>query len=84
MCFNYNFLIRVEYFCPFDFNSQTVNHSSGKLFSRYKPLSKMPTPAPTEPDPNKPSWVEVKQKGPKCVATTTADIPCKKPLKREF
>ena len=41
-------------------------------------------PAPTDFVGEKPRWVEVKQKGPNCVTDTTAAVPCKAPLKREF
>ena len=40
----------------------------------------LPTPLPTEYVGDKPAWEEFKQKGNKCVATTSAAVPCKDPI----
>ena len=51
---------------------------------RPKKKAKPTKPAPTDFVGEKPQWEEVKQKGPNCIATTTAAIPCKDPLKRRL
>ena len=51
---------------------------------RPKKPAKPTKPAPTDFVGEKPRWVEVMQKGPNCVADTTAAVPCKDPLKREL
>ena len=40
-------------------------------------------PAPTDFVGDKPTWEEFRQKGNVCQPTTTAAVPCKKPLKRK-
>merc|ERR1711935_355506 len=51
---------------------------------RPKKPAKPTKPAPTDFVGEKPRWVEVMQKGPNCVADTTAAVPCKDPLKQQF
>ena len=48
-----------------------------------KPKRKPTKPAPTDFVGEPPEWETVIQNGPNCIATTTAAVPCKDPLKRK-
>jgi len=45
-----------------------------------KRLRGLPAPMPTDYVGEKPEWEEFKQKGNKCVSTTSAAVPCKDPI----
>lgn len=61
--------------------------SANKKMSPKRPKKKRrpkPTaPAPTDFVGDKPTWEEYKQKGRLCQPTTTAAVPCKRPLQRK-